>query len=605
MKACGLGAGAQASASAGSAKGMESIMWGEARMNMKHQICKRRTATDRGLVGGALVITAAACMLMGTARAQTCAEPKAADFKRTVLLSTGLDHPVHLAVVPDGRVFIGEMTTGNIQVYKPGVAAPVLAGTVPTRFENEDGLLGIAAPPDFETSHFLYVLFSDPDKVNRAHVIARFTVTGDKLDMGSRTEILRFSRVAGGIYHAAGGMVFDDKGNLLFSAGDDTNPHDAPNDGYGPIYWKEPGKDAQKSAANTNDLRGKINRIHPEAAQVAGKWYTIPAGNFKDAFASFYTDAELAKVRPEIYTMGMRNPYRFTVDNKTGWVIWGEVGPDANDDNPARGRMGHDELNVALKPGFFGWPYCNGNQFAYNNVDYSGATAVNGAKFDCALPVNNSPNNTGVNKLPPSQAPVVWYAGNNKIDFKEMGNGGETAMGGPRYRYDKNLKSDTKFPPQYDGRLFFWDWTRQVHKIVSFTSAGKLDKLLDFPVTGMRSDISAQYGPEGSLYVLQYSENGYSDTKSALIRIDYTGARDESCLPTSLARVSRAQDAVRQLSVLAGFSYVDLPAGHSGFEVFDMQGKHAWTYVRAGSEGVLRVNLPSALAGGLLRIRFL
>jgi hypothetical protein len=268
--------------------------------------------------------------------------------------------------------------------------------------------------------------------------------------------------------------------------------------------------------------------------------------------------------------------------------------------------MGHDEINVAVKPGFFGWPYCNGNQFAYNNVDYSGEAGIPGAKFDCALPVNNSPNNTGVSKLPPSQAPIAWYSGNNRTDFKELGFGGETAMAGPVYRYDRNLQSATKFPPQFDGRLFFWDWSRQVHKTISFKGEGKLDTIRDFPITGMRSDISAQYGPDGALYVLQYSEAGYSDTKSALIRIDYTGARDESCLPVSIAPAARGRSGMgaERLIVPAGQAYVDLPAGHAGFTAYDMRGKQVWAFVRSGTQGVLRVDLPKAIAGSLLRIRF-
>nr|MDQ3003289.1 PQQ-dependent sugar dehydrogenase [Fibrobacterota bacterium] len=313
--------------------------------------CKQRREARRGTLGGPnrklTVLVAVACLLAGNAGAQTCPEPKATDFKKNILLSTGLDRPVQIAVVPDGRVFIAEMYTGNIQVYKPGSATPVLAGTVAIRDENEDGLLGVAAPPDFAQSHFLYVFYTDPDKTNRAHVLSRYTVTGDKLDVASKTEILRVGRVSGGQYHAGGGIVFDEKGNLLIGTGDDTNPHSGPNDGFAPIYYKEPGKDAQKSSSNTNDLRGKIIRIHPEPALVDGKYYTIPAGNMKDAYSSFWSAAELAKVRPEIFAMGMRNPFRFTVDSKTGWVIWGDVGPDANEDVANRGFMGHDELNVA------------------------------------------------------------------------------------------------------------------------------------------------------------------------------------------------------------------------------------------------------------------
>jgi glucose/arabinose dehydrogenase len=100
--------------------------------------------------GRALAVgTALACLAWPVRTgAQTCPEPAASDFHKTTLLtSSTLDHPVHMAVAPDGRVFIGEMTTGNIQVYKPGQATPVLAGKVPTRFENEDGLSASIAKP--------------------------------------------------------------------------------------------------------------------------------------------------------------------------------------------------------------------------------------------------------------------------------------------------------------------------------------------------------------------------------------------------------------------------------------------------------------------------
>ncbi len=62
-------------------------------------------------------------------------------------------------------------------------------------------------------------------------------------------------------------------------------------------------------------LRIKIN---PDAS------YSIPEGNlFKPG---------TPKTRPEIYTMGARNPYRISVDRKTGFLYWGDVGPDAGGD---------------------------------------------------------------------------------------------------------------------------------------------------------------------------------------------------------------------------------------------------------------------------------
>jgi len=514
-----------------------------------------------------------------------------------------------MAIAPDGRVFLGEMTTGNIQVYKPGQASPVKAGNVPVNFDNENGLLGVALPPDFATSQFLYVLANDPSTTNRAQVLWRYKVNGDLLDAATKTEILRIPRWKSGIYHDAGGLHFDKKGNLWFSSGDDSNPHDTHNAGFGSLYTPDAGSDAQKSASNTNDLRGKISRIHPEAALTDGKWYTIPKGNLKETMATFWSAADLAKVRPEIFAMGMRNPYRFTVDDQTGWLLWGEVGPDANADDPNRGRGGHDEFNVAMDPGYYGWPYCNGNQFAYNAVDYSTntTTGVIGAKYDCANLTNTSPNNTGVNKLPPARAPIIWYAVANKTDFvAQMGQGAETAMGGPMYRYDKSLKSSTKFPPQYDGRWFIWDWSRHTHKFITLKKDGTLDKWFDFPATGMNSDIAADYGPDGSLYILQYSQSGYSDTKSALIRIDYTGPIDDACAPatTSLASSPSFRSGAAG-TLVGGLQSITLPAEAEGLEAFDLSGRKVWSYRRNGASGDLRLELPEGLANGLLRVRFL
>jgi glucose/arabinose dehydrogenase len=100
--------------------------------------------------------------------------------------------------------------------------------------------------------------------------------------------------------------------------------------------------DAERSAGNSNDLRGKIMRIrvHKDGS------YEIPAGNL------FPPGTD--KTRPEIYVMGNRNPYRITVDQKNSFLYCGEVGPDAPDDSLAtRGPWGYDEVNQARKAGLF------------------------------------------------------------------------------------------------------------------------------------------------------------------------------------------------------------------------------------------------------------
>ena len=130
--------------------------------------------------------------------------------------------------------------------------------------------------------------------------------------------------------HVGGDIVFDENGNLLLSTGDDTNPFQS--DGYTPIderAGRNPAFDAQRSAANTNDLRGKILRIHVNADGS----YTSVEGNL------FYGDNDPLTL-DEIYVMGLRNPFRIEYNQETGELYMADYSPDANTPNPLRGPAG-------------------------------------------------------------------------------------------------------------------------------------------------------------------------------------------------------------------------------------------------------------------------
>ena len=101
----------------------------------------------------------------------------------------------------------------------------------------------------------------------------------------------------------AGSLEFGPNGNLFIATGDNTSPRAT---GYSPSDEREGRSpwDAQKSSGNTNDLRGKILRIKPEADGT----YSIPDENL------FAEDGSEGK--PEIYVMGCRNPYRISIDSK-------------------------------------------------------------------------------------------------------------------------------------------------------------------------------------------------------------------------------------------------------------------------------------------------
>src|SRR3712207_3460880 len=346
---------------------------------------------------------------------------------------------------------------------------------------------------------------------------------GDSLDLGSARTILEVPVQREKCCHTGGSIAFDARGNLYLSTGDNTNPFAT---GYAPID-ERPGRgpwDAQKSSANTNDLRGKIVRIHPEPDGA----YTIPEGNL--------FPPGTARTRPEIYTMGHRNPYRISVDRRTGFLYWGDVGPDASVDSVQRGPMGHDEINQARRPGFFGWPYFVGDNKAYLDVDYA-TMAVKG-RFDPARPTNDSPSNTGLTELPPAQPAMIWYPAGPSAEFPLVATGGRTAMAGPVFYRDDFRDAARAFPAYYDRKLLAYEWMRGWIMAVTLGANGDLASIERFmPSRKFSNPIDMQFGPNGDLYVLEYGTAWFQGNDNAgLVRIEYNPGNRALRVPAGLDR---------------------------------------------------------------------
>jgi cytochrome c len=327
--------------------------------------------------------------------------------------------------------------------------------------------------------------------------------------MASEKVVITFPIELESSAHQGGSLAWDKDKNLFISTGDNTVPFES--DGYNPID-ERPGRltfDAQRSAGNANDLRGKVLRIHPEADGS----YTIPKGNlFPEGTAG---------TRPEIYAMGLRNPYRIAVDKATSILYWGEIGPDAGEDGK-QGPRGYDEFNQAKSAGNFGWPYFIGKTYVYN--DYNFETKTVGAPFDKAAPLNDSPNNTGVKTLPPPQSPMIWYPYNKSEEFPELGLGGRSAIAGAFYHFDPDLKSQVKIPEFYDNSLFIMDWMRNWVFAVRFDENNNFKRLDPFmPNIGdFRRPIDLDFGPDGAIYMLEYgSVYGIDNDDARLVKIEY------------------------------------------------------------------------------------
>lgn len=441
------------------------------------------------------------------AKARTKRAPEENRFTKTVL-DFNLDEPTEMAIMPDGKIIFLERK-GNVKLYDPADGKVKVINTFNVGTKFEDGMIGLALDPEFAENKFLYIFYSHPQR--SANVVARFTFADGKIDMSSEKQMLDVATQRETCCHTGGSMAFGPDGNLYVSTGDNTSPFAS--DGYSPSD-EQAGRapfDAQKSSGNTNDLRGKILRIHPEADGT----YTIPDGNL-------FPKGE-AKTRPEIYVMGCRNPYRISIDQKTGYLYWGEVGPDAGQNDSLRGPRGYDEVNQAKKAGYFGWPYFVGNNYAYAKYDFAAKKVL--TKWDPKAPINESPNNTGKRELPPANPAYVWYPYAKSEEFPMVKEGGRNAMAGPVY-YSENYKGvPTAFPDYFDGKLLIYDWIRNWMFLVTMNDQGAIDDMEPFmPNTTFNNMCDMAYGPDGKLYMLEYGTVWFKQNLDArLVRIDYNG----------------------------------------------------------------------------------
>ncbi len=429
------------------------------------------------------------------------------DFSRfeATTLANGLIQPMELAVAPDGTVFFIELS-GLVRSIDRATHSVAEVGKLTVTTEQENGLIGLALDPGFAENHWMYLQYSPPDFPGQH--ISRFTVKDGRLDLASEKVLLKYEEQRKECCHHAGSLHFGPRGELFIATGDNTHPH-GDSQGYAPLD-ERPDRapwDAQKSSANTRSYNGKILRIRP----TPDGSYEIPDGNL------FPADGSLGQ--PEIYVMGCRNPWRMSVDAKTGFVYWGEVGPDAGNDGP-RGPRGYDEINQARQAGNFGWPYFIANNQPYADVSF--ADGAVGPLYDALAPENTSPNNTGERLLPAAQPAMLYYPYGSSPEFPELGTGGRTACAGPVFHFDESTGSSVQFPKAYDGALLIYEWTRHWIKVVHFDEQYQVRSIEPFmPEQTFVRPIDMSFGPDGALYVIEYGETWGVNTDARLIRIDY------------------------------------------------------------------------------------
>ena len=267
-----------------------------------------RTARWLAALAGALAV----CAIPSAASAQS--PPPDSQFQKVVIDQTP-GEPIDLAVLPDGRVLHTERS-GEVWLHDPETGLKTLAAKLDvyrttrracraspsTRTSRRTG--GSTSTTRRRSTRRWTIRRPDRERGRRAEFgtaedfapfkgyiqLSRFQWTGDSIDLDTEQQILQVPVDRGICCHVGGDIVFDGNGNLLLSTGDDTNPFES--EGFTPIDERadrNPAFDAQRTSANTNDLRGKVLRIsRPRAAATrspratSSRTTTHPARDLRD-----------------------------------------------------------------------------------------------------------------------------------------------------------------------------------------------------------------------------------------------------------------------------------------------------------------------------------
>lgn len=214
-----------------------------------------------------------------------------------------LEIPWSLVFLPDGRALVSERP-GRIRLIKNGKMQERAYAKIAVVHTGEAGLLGLALHPEFPGQPYVYAYHTYEKDSDRRNRVVRLRDKGDRAVF----DRVIFDGIPGGKFHDGGRIAFGPDGMLYVTTGE--------------IFQGE-------LAQDLNSLGGKILRITPEGS--------VPGDN---PFAN-----------SPVYSYGHRNPQGLAWQPGTDWLFESEHGPSGES-----GRFAHDEINVIVKGGNYGWP---------------------------------------------------------------------------------------------------------------------------------------------------------------------------------------------------------------------------------------------------------
>ena len=398
---------------------------------------------------------------------------------------------VGLALLPDGRILVIHHQSGRVELVVGDSLRmePVLV-LEDIVISSEQGLLGIAVDPDYPDSNYVYLFSTRSDSTNR---VSRYTVEGQlegatsfELNIDPSTERILFSAPDTTRFHNGGTLRFGRDKTLFMSFGDDAYA---------------------ARVQSLENLNGKILRIHRDGS--------IPDDN------PVYP-GESQHRRGEIFAMGLRNPFRFSIDPLWDRLFIGDVGTNLN-----------EELNIAEGGENFGYPRYEGPDFFRENE---------------AL----------IEPLP--TFPAYDYPHSSR---------GRSVIALFTYR-QKNFPDDASFPEAYEGAHFFTDYFSDELKYLVEDDTGQ-GQVLTFG-SGFSQLVDAAHASDGSVYLVSY--------QGKLLRLSYgepsnVASDDHS---RSIADVMD-QNYPNPLQGSTRISYSLSQPGQVRLDVFDLLGRKIRTLV--------------------------
>ncbi len=245
---------------------------------------------------------------------------------RTNAVTTSLLSPWGITSLPDGRLLVTEKG-GRMRIVTTsgGISEPI-TGIPPVNSSGQGGLLGLCLDPDFVTNRMVYWSFSEPSQEGNSTAIAKGKLSDNERALEGVTVIYRAGPAYSGTNHYGGRVVFDRTGNLLVSTGERSDLV------------------IRVQAQSVSSALGKIIRITKDGQPAPANPFVGQSG-----------------ARPELYSIGHRNPQGLAIHPVTGDVWQSEHGP-----------RGGDELNRVQAGANYGWPIIT------YGIEYSGQPVGNG-----------------------------------------------------------------------------------------------------------------------------------------------------------------------------------------------------------------------------------